>query len=84
MFFWRRCFFQPAAIWEVPRHLFVPPKLQRMANMDGPLPIGEGQTISQPYLVALMTELGQGGLLVMPVPSAGRIRELVRLWKKEQ
>ena len=55
-----------------------------MANMDGPLPIGEGQTISQPYLVALMTELAQGGLLVMPVPSAGRIRELARLRKKEQ
>jgi len=42
---------------ETPRHLFVPEHLQNMAYEDGPLPIGEGQTISQPYIVALMTEL---------------------------
>ena len=42
---------------ETPRHLFVPENLQNMAYEDGPLPIGEGQTISQPYIVALMTEL---------------------------
>ena len=41
----------------VPRHLFVPEQLQRQAYDDHPLPIGEGQTISQPYIVALMTEL---------------------------
>jgi len=41
----------------VPRHLFVPPELARSAYDDTPLPIGEGQTISQPYIVALMTEL---------------------------
>jgi len=40
----------------VPRHWFVPPALQRQAYRDGPLPIGHDQTISQPYIVALMTE----------------------------
>ena len=44
---------------EVPRHLFVPPHLRGQAYQDKPLPIGEGQTISQPYIVALMTELLQ-------------------------
>ena len=42
---------------ETPRHLFIPDHLKDMAYEDGPLPIGEGQTISQPYIVALMTEL---------------------------
>ncbi|MBC8256442.1 MAG: protein-L-isoaspartate(D-aspartate) O-methyltransferase [Candidatus Marinimicrobia bacterium] len=42
---------------ETPRHHFIPPHLEKMAYNDGPLPIGEGQTISQPYIVALMTEL---------------------------
>jgi protein-L-isoaspartate(D-aspartate) O-methyltransferase len=41
----------------VPRHRFVPESLQADAYADGPLPIGAGQTISQPYIVALMTEL---------------------------
>jgi len=41
----------------VPRHLFVPEKRRRSAYADSPLPIGYGQTISQPYIVALMTEL---------------------------
>jgi len=41
----------------VPRHLFVPQEMQHMAYWDGPLSIGEGQTISQPYIVALMTQL---------------------------
>lgn len=40
----------------VPRHSFVPKELMSQAYTDGPLPIGEGQTISQPYIVALMTE----------------------------
>lgn len=40
----------------VPRHLFVPKQLRKKAYADHPLPIGEGQTISQPYIVALMTE----------------------------
>ena len=42
---------------ETPRHLFVPDYLKNSAYSDSPLPIGEGQTISQPYIVALMTEL---------------------------
>lgn len=45
------------AMEKIPRHLFVPASLRRAAYQDGPLPIGEGQTISQPYIVALMTEL---------------------------
>jgi protein-L-isoaspartate(D-aspartate) O-methyltransferase len=44
------------AMLEVPRHLFVPDSLHRKAYSDRPLPIGSGQTISQPYIVALMTE----------------------------
>jgi protein-L-isoaspartate(D-aspartate) O-methyltransferase len=44
------------AMRKVPRHLFVPEKLRESAYHDGPLSIGEGQTISQPYMVALMTE----------------------------
>ena len=45
-----------AAMRHVPRHRFVPPLLSAFAYMDGPLPIGHGQTISQPSLVAMMTE----------------------------
>ena len=44
-----------AAFRKVPRHLFVPEELRREAYTDNPLPIGGGQTISQPYMVALMT-----------------------------
>ena len=43
----------------VPRHLFVEPSLRSQAYADHPLPIGEGQTISQPYIVALMTQILQ-------------------------
>ena len=45
-----------AAMEEVPRHLFVPPESQTAAYEDHPLPIGQGQTISQPYIVALMLQ----------------------------
>lgn len=45
-----------AAMERVPRHLFVPQAQQPMAYRDSPLPIGLGQTISQPYIVAFMTE----------------------------
>ncbi len=45
------------AIAEVPRHEFVPPGHAHFAYEDRPLPIGFGQTISQPYIVALMTDL---------------------------
>jgi protein-L-isoaspartate(D-aspartate) O-methyltransferase len=44
------------ALRAVPREEFVPPEMADDAYADGPLPIGEGQTISQPYVVALMTE----------------------------
>jgi protein-L-isoaspartate(D-aspartate) O-methyltransferase len=43
------------AMLKVKRHLFVPESYRSMAYADRPLPIGEGQTISQPYMVALMT-----------------------------
>lgn len=49
------------AMWSVPRHEFVPPEYLDLAYEDRPLPIGYGQTISQPYIVAYMTaalELG--------------------------
>jgi protein-L-isoaspartate(D-aspartate) O-methyltransferase len=45
-----------AAMARVPRHLFVPPELRPYAYDDRPLPIGHGQTISQPYIVALSTQ----------------------------
>jgi len=44
------------AMRKVPRHLFVPENIRERAYDDRPLPIGEGQTISQPYIVAFMTE----------------------------
>jgi len=47
------------AMRQVPRHLFVPDDVRDGAYGDHPLPIGHGQTISQPYIVALMSELGR-------------------------
>src|SRR4030042_2093421 len=46
-----------AAMKKVPRHSFIPSALWDQAYSDYPLPIGEDQTISQPYIVALMTEM---------------------------
>ena len=46
-----------AAMGQVPRHEFVPERLRGRAYEDRPLPVGHDQTISQPYIVALMTEL---------------------------
>lgn len=46
---------------KVPRHLFVPENLQPYAYDDGPLKIGHGQVISQPYLVGLMTQAAEAG-----------------------
>ncbi len=43
------------AMAKIPRHEFIPPALEAHAYNDGPLPIGDGQTISQPYVVAVMT-----------------------------
>lgn len=45
------------AMRSVPRHDFVPKESRNLAYADAPLPIGDGQTISQPYIVAFMTEL---------------------------
>jgi protein-L-isoaspartate(D-aspartate) O-methyltransferase len=45
------------AMKEVPRHEFVPQAVRSLAYADGPLPIGQGQTISQPFIVAFMTEV---------------------------
>jgi protein-L-isoaspartate(D-aspartate) O-methyltransferase len=58
-----------AAIRKVPRHRFVPPGHELYAYDNRPLPIGEGQTISQPYIVALMTDLldPQPGHVVLEV-----------------
>lgn len=57
------------AMRSVPRHLFVAPEYHSLAYSDGPLPIGEGQTISQPYIVALMSEqlMLQGSEVVLEV-----------------
>ena len=48
-----------AALEKVPRHKFVPPRMTPYAYQDRPLPIGYGQTISQPYIVGYMTEVLQ-------------------------
>ena len=45
------------AMQTVPRHLFIPEENRSYSYYDQPVPIGFGQTISQPYIVALMTEL---------------------------
>ena len=58
-----------AAMREVPRHLFVPQNLRSKAYTDRPLPIGDGQTISQPYIVALMTE-------VLSLTASSRVLEI--------
>jgi len=44
------------AVREVPRHVFVPDRDPQWAYIDAPIPVGWGQTISQPYIVALMSE----------------------------
>ena len=49
------------AMKKVPRHLFVPKEYQKEAYNDYPLPIGYGQTISQPYIVAYMTDVVKPG-----------------------
>jgi len=58
-----------AAMREVPRHEFVPEPWRQFAYDDGPLPIGHRQTISQPYIVAAMTELAAA-------PEDGRVLEI--------
>ena len=58
-----------AAMRKVPRHLFVDPDARGQAYEDHPVPIGNNQTISQPYIVALMTEL-------LELPPKGRVLEI--------
>jgi len=48
-----------AAMGVVPRHEFVPTELRELAYLETPLPLGQGQNIAQPYLVALMTQLAE-------------------------
>jgi len=71
------------AMRQVPRHLFVPQDRRDLAYCDGPLPIGQGQTISQPYIVALMTELleltGQEKVLELGTGSGYQAAILSRL-----
>jgi protein-L-isoaspartate(D-aspartate) O-methyltransferase len=57
------------AMLKVKRHLFVPSDISHLAYEDRPLPIGGGQTISQPYIVALMTEL-------LALKDTGRVLEI--------
>lgn len=71
---------------KVERHLFVPPEFASMAYDDGPLPIGEGQTISQPYIVAFMTEAlkleGQEKILEIGTGSGYQAAILAELCKE--
>ncbi|MFA4877389.1 MAG: protein-L-isoaspartate(D-aspartate) O-methyltransferase [Methanoregula sp.] len=75
-----------AAMREIPRHVFIPPPYDRSAYEDSPLPIGNGQTISQPYIVALMTELLSPGpddtVLEIGAGSGYQAAILARLSKK--
>jgi protein-L-isoaspartate(D-aspartate) O-methyltransferase len=57
------------AMKKVPRHMFVPENMRKFAYNDEPLPIGKGQTISQPYIVAYMTE-------ALQLSSEGRVLEV--------
>jgi protein-L-isoaspartate(D-aspartate) O-methyltransferase len=70
----------------VERHRFVPAELQRQAYSDHPLPIGEGQTISQPYIVALMSQLaglaGSETVLEVGTGSGYQAAILARLAKR--
>jgi len=75
-----------AAMARVPRERFVPPRSQRLAYEDSPLPIGFNQTISQPFIIALMTEALEltGGEKVLEVGTgsgyqAAILAELARL-----
>jgi len=74
-----------AAMGEVPRHLFVDEGLIEEAYDDNPLPIGSGQTISQPYMVAIMTELlelqGDEKVLEVGTGSGYQAAVLARLCK---
>jgi len=66
----------------VPRHEFVPLAARGDAYVDSPLPIGHGQTISQPYIVALMTELAAvaGDARWKSAPAPDTRRRCCRVW----
>lgn len=74
------------AMREIPRELFVPKEKRFQAYNDGPLTIGQGQTISQPYIVALMTQLlklkGQEKVLEIGTGSGYQAAILAKLAKK--
>lgn len=74
------------AFRKVPRHRFLPKELINSAYADHPLPIGEGQTISQPYIVALMTEhlkiLGEERILEIGTGSGYQVAILAELAKE--
>jgi protein-L-isoaspartate(D-aspartate) O-methyltransferase len=81
-----------AALVSVPRHLFVPPEYAGAAYVDRPLPIGEQQTISQPYMVAKMTELllTEPGMKVLEIGTGSGYQSAVlaalglRVWSVER
>jgi protein-L-isoaspartate(D-aspartate) O-methyltransferase len=80
------------AMSSVPRHLFVPDELKEMAYVDRPLPIGEEQTISQPYMVAKMTELleAEPGMTALEIGTGSGYQSAVlarlglRVWSVER
>jgi protein-L-isoaspartate(D-aspartate) O-methyltransferase len=80
------------AMTSVPRHLFVPPEYLESAYIDRPLPIGEQQTISQPYMVARMTELlrGEAGMKILEIGTGSGYQSAIlaalgfRVWSVER
>ena len=80
------------AMTSVPRHLFVAEEYEESAYIDRPLPIGERQTISQPYMVAKMTELlaAEPGMKVLEVGTGSGYQSAIlaaiglRVWSVER
>ncbi|MDR2180421.1 MAG: protein-L-isoaspartate(D-aspartate) O-methyltransferase [Synergistaceae bacterium] len=81
-----------AAMTSVPRHLFVPEEYEGSAYIDRPLPIGQRQTISQPYMVAKMTELlsAEPGMKVLEIGTGSGYQSAIlaaiglRVWSVER
>jgi protein-L-isoaspartate(D-aspartate) O-methyltransferase len=71
-----------AAMLRVPRHRFIPPSFQTLAYSDQPIPIPDGQTISQPYIVALMTQAAalRGGEKVLEIGTGSGYQTAI-LWE---